>query len=131
MAKRDHTTTIQGVLRGSGLTVPDDQIYAGMVHEGMPDICITMSETGGPGATGMMGTTESVQHPTVQVRVRHTDKTDGKSDADDVWEILQNWEPGPDYQNNEKMLQSTALPMGQDDGGRYEWAINVELFISE
>lgn len=131
MSKRDHTSTIQGLLTGQGLNVPDSQIYAGSLNAQMEDVCIAISETGGPGPDDMMGTTESVQHPQVQVVVRNRDKTDGKSDADDVWEILHDWDGGTYYQNNERMLQSSALGPTFDDDGRRRWSINVELFISE
>lgn len=130
MSKRNHQSTIQGVLRSQGLNTPDGAIYAGAMHERMEDDCIAIVETGGPQPGDMMGTTESIQKPHVQVLVRADDKTQGKSDADDVWRIVHDWDGGTDY-SRATMLQPTPLGPDVDDDGRYRWSINAELFISE
>jgi len=128
--KRDHTATLQGVLRGEGLNIADEDIYAGPLHERMADACIFMVETGGPAAQDTFGPGgPAIQTPTIQVRVRHDDKAAGKSDADDVWALMHDMDE-PDY-SPPTMRNSGPQFIGVDGDGRYEWAINIELYITE
>jgi hypothetical protein len=121
--------TLQVELQGQGLNVPDGAIYAGGLDERMPDACIFMVTTGGVEPTDQMGGNESIQHPVIQVRIRHDDKALGQSDADDVWQILHDADL-TDYAPT-RMQQSDALYLGQDDDARHDWSVNVELFIYE
>jgi len=130
--KRDHTATLQGVLRGEGLAIPDDDIYSQPLHEKMPATCIFMVPTGGPPAQDTFGPGgEAIQTPTVQVRVRHEDNVggEGKEVADDVWALIHDMDE-PDY-SPPTMRNSGPQFIGVDGDGRYEWAINVELYITE
>ena len=129
MSKRDHMQTLQGILQGRGLNIPDGSVYAGPLHEGQPDACITMVPTGGPTPDDQFGGTKSIQYPTLQIRIRHGDHATGKADADEVWRIAHDVVP-TDYSPT-RMLQSGPLYLGQDGAGRHEWAVNVELFIYE
>ena len=129
MAKSNHQTTVQNILQGQGLNVADSDIYAGPLHEKMGDACITIVESGGPGALNRMGSTESIQQPHVQVTIRNSDYTDGKSDADDVWALLQ--DSNPSGYSRSTMLQSSPNPLGKDSEGRHKWSVNVRLFIDE
>jgi hypothetical protein len=129
MAKRDHTDTVRDVLTGQGLNTPDGQIYASPLHEGMEDDIVWMVQTGGPAPQDQFGNTESIQHPTIQVRVRNDDVPTGKSDADDIWQLLHDTTPAGYSRTN--MVQSGPIYLGADGDGRHDWSINAELFISE
>ena len=127
--KRDHTATVQSVLQGQGLNVPDAQIYAGELNDGMEDTCIAIAETGGLGAGEQLDRSKAIQRPTVQVMVRNTDKTQCKSDADDVWRILH--DNTPSGYSPADMLQSSPIKAGKDNDGRHMYSVNVRLFIYE
>lgn len=128
-SKRDHTSTLQSVLRGQSLNIPDDHIYAGPLHEAMEDDCVYMNETGGPPPGDQFGSDKAIQTPTIQVAVRHPDKTNGKSDADDAWAIIH--DASPSGYSAPTMRQSGPVKIKVDDDGRHHWGINVELFIYE
>lgn len=131
MAKRDHTSEVRGRLTGQSLNTPDAEIYAGGFHEKAADQAIAIYETGGPVPDDMMGTTDSIQYPRIQVSVRAPagKKDQGKSDADDVWRLLHDWSPSA--YSRPQMLGSGVNFLGPDDDGRLKWSINLELFIDE
>lgn len=132
MAIRNHLPAVAALIRGQGLNVPDSDIYEGPKDAKMPDTCIFMQPAGGPEPEDHFGTNESVQEPVIQVRVRVTPDAylDGVSDAHDIWQILHDERPSSDYSSS-TMRQSSPLYLGQDDDGRHEWSINVQLFICE
>lgn len=127
--KRDHKATLQGVLQGQGLNVPDSEIYAGPLNTAAGDACIWIVQTGGTAPLDRFGSLEAIQTPRLQINVRNTDVTDGTSDADDVWAIAHDAEPS-DYSRT-SMLQSAPIYLGQDEDFRHRWSINIEMFISE
>lgn len=127
--KQDHPANVRSLLVGQGLNIPDSRIYAGPLHEEMEDDCITMVETGGPSADDAFGTREAIQHPRLQIMVRHDDKVQGKSDADDVWQLLHDNEPSG--YSRTTMLQSGPIHADVDDESRHYWTVNIEMFISE
>jgi len=126
---RDHKATVQGILQGQGLTIPDGEIYAGPLNTAAADTCIWMVAGAGTAPDDSFGTLEAIQYPRLQVNIRHTDVSDGESDARTVWELLHDTEPA-DYSRT-TMLQSTPLYVGQDDDYRHRWSVNIEMFICE
>ena len=128
--KTDHLPNVQGLLTGQGLNVPDAQIYSGPIHEEMDHNCIAMVETGGSPPDDQYDGSESIQYPEIQIRIRHRDRTKGKSDADDVWELVHDARPTSSYGKSNAIGSGPAF-LGVDDDGRYEWSVNVELYISE
>jgi len=128
--KRNHLPNIRGLLTGQGLSIPDDEIYAGPLHEGMADDCISMVEQGGSPPDDSFGAGgEAIQYPSVQVRVRHTNYTDGKSDVDDCWALLHDMDLA-DYAPP-RMRGSGPIYLRPDEDARHEWTINMILFIAE
>lgn len=130
MAKSDHTEAVRGVLTGQGLNIGDSNIYDGPFHENAPENAIAITESGGVRPANEFGSTTAIQRPQVQVTIRHDDKTKAKSDADDVWRLLQDNTPSGGYSRSD-MLQSSPLGPIIDDDGRYKYTVNVELFIYE
>lgn len=130
MAKSNHQSAVRGILTGQSLNTPDDDIFSGPLHEKMPDVCITILETGGPSALDRFGdATASIQMPHIQVMVRNDDYTAGKSDADDIWALLH--DNTPSGYSRTTMLQSTPIYLGSDDDFQHRWAVNIEMFIDE
>lgn len=128
--KRDHLSTVQSELRGQGLTIADADIYAGPLNDSMEDACIFMTSQTSPPPDDTFGIGGSaIQHPSVQVRIRNPDRTAGKSDADSVWELMQNADLA-DY-GPTRMPQSSPIFIGTDGDERYEWSVNAELWIYE
>jgi len=129
-SKRNHKQTLRSELTGQGLNIPDSQIYAGRPNEGMENNAIFMvaDPSLSPGDSFGAGG-EAIQRPSISVRVRHEEQDKGKSDADDVWQLLHDMNPA-DY-SPPTMEQSGPIDGSRDDDGRFVWSVNVELFICE
>lgn len=129
--KSDHLSELESLLTGQGLNTPDAEIYGGPLQEqGMADQCITMREQSSSSPDDHFGIGgKAIQHPSVQVMVRGSDRTQAKSDANGVWEILQNADIsgyGPT-----RMPQSGPIYIDTDEDHREKYSVNVELWVYE